>query len=149
MPKRSVDPTWPSRFIRALGDLGSPAAAAREAEINVRTAYARRRQNEAFREAWDEAIDRCTDLMEAEAKRRAVDGWDDPVYSGGQRIGMIRRYSDQLLMFLLKANRPEKYRDNYDITKLARQINAIANAKDGPPPSVGSADHPRIDGSDG
>ena len=50
--------------------------------------------------------------MEREAYRRAVKGVEKPVYRGGQLVGTIREYSDSLLMFLLRARRPELYRDH-------------------------------------
>jgi hypothetical protein len=53
--------------------------------------------------------------LEDEALRRAVEGVEEPVYQGGKQVGVIRKYSDALLMFLLKAARPEKYRENYSI----------------------------------
>ena len=34
----------------------------------------------------------------------------------GAVCGHVRRYSDTLLMFLLKAHRPEKYRERYEAT---------------------------------
>lgn len=53
--------------------------------------------------------------LEAEARRRAMDGVDEPVYHKGEVVGHVRKYSDTLLIFLLKAHRPHKYRDNYKI----------------------------------
>lgn len=46
---------------------------------------------------------------EQEAHRRAVDGIDEPVFYKGDECGHIRRYSDRLLEFLLKADNPQKY----------------------------------------
>lgn len=51
---------------------------------------------DAFAAEWDEAVDEGTDVLEDVAFRRAVDG------------------SDRLLIFLLKARRPEKFRDGYE-----------------------------------
>ncbi|MDP2936788.1 MAG: hypothetical protein Q8O86_09895 [Dehalococcoidia bacterium] len=39
-------------------------------------------------------------------------GTEKPVFQGGQQVGVVREYSDVLLIFLLKGARPEKYRDN-------------------------------------
>jgi hypothetical protein len=47
---------------------------------------------------------------EEEADRRAMDGYLDPVYWDGKKVGTIRRYSDKLLEIQLKAN-SAKYRD--------------------------------------
>ena len=37
----------------------------------------------------------------------------EPVYYQGKIVGYVRRPSDILAMFLLKARKPEMYRDNY------------------------------------
>ena len=39
----------------------------------------------------------------------------EPEYYKGEVVGHTRKYSDALLMFLLKANRPDKYRDNIKV----------------------------------
>jgi hypothetical protein len=47
-----------------------------------------------------------------EAVRRAKDGYDEPIFYQGQPTGYtIRRYSEGLLMMLLKGWRPERYRN--------------------------------------
>jgi hypothetical protein len=40
-----------------------------------------------------------------------VDGWDEPVYYRGAVVGQVRKYDSTLLIFLLKARRPERFRD--------------------------------------
>lgn len=69
----------------------------------------RRHRDEKFARAWDAALEAATDVLEKEAVRRAVQGVDEPVYQGGKQVGSITRYSDTLLIFLLKANR-DKFR---------------------------------------
>ena len=69
-----------------------------------------RRQSADFAAQWDEALEEGSDLLEAEARRRAVTGIDKPVYYKGKVVGSITKYSDRLLMFLLKAHDP-KFRD--------------------------------------
>ena len=53
--------------------------------------------------------------MEDEAHRRAHDGVDEDVYHQGQVVGKTKKYSDVLLMFLMKAADP-RYRDNRGIS---------------------------------
>lgn len=52
---------------------------------------------------------------EAELKRRAVDGWDEPVFNQGELVGTKRKYSDTCLVFMLKALAPEKYRESAQV----------------------------------
>lgn len=47
--------------------------------------------------------------LEAEARRRAVDGVDEPVFYQGEECGSKKVYSDSLLKTMLAANLPEKY----------------------------------------
>ena len=67
-----------------------------------------------FARRWSEADNLAIERMEAEADRRAVDGTDKPVFYQGERCGEIREYSDTLLVFRLKARRPEVYRERSD-----------------------------------
>jgi hypothetical protein len=55
------------------------------------------------------AINAGYDMMEEEARKRAVDGWNEPVYYRGEMVGEIRRYSDGLLKFLLTHSKPKKF----------------------------------------
>ena len=52
-----------------------------------------------------------TDALEDEAVRRAVEGVIKPVFHQGKRVGTLRVFSDPLLMFLLRARRPERFAD--------------------------------------
>jgi|TARA_B100000959_G_scaffold174552_1_gene182785 hypothetical protein len=89
--------------------------------------YKHRPENEEFAEAWDNAIEIGIDSLEEEARRRAYLGVDEPVFYQGRECGVIRRYSDTLLIFLLKANRPEKYKDRRDITTGDQPITVVIN----------------------
>lgn len=64
----------------------------------------------AFRAAEIEA----TETMEQEAYRRAVQGTAKPVFHQGEQCGTVQEYSDVLLIFMLKARNPAKYRERYD-----------------------------------
>jgi hypothetical protein len=45
-----------------------------------------------------------------------VDGWDEPGVSRGGVVCTVRKYSAALLIFLLKAKRPDVYREHHDLT---------------------------------
>jgi hypothetical protein len=105
---------WHSTFLDALSSSGNVTAAARRAGVDRGTAYRSRAAAAEFRAAWDEALEVALDALEAEARRRALEGWEEPVFYQGKVCGHIRKYSDALIMFLLKAYRPE-FRDNYRV----------------------------------
>ena len=105
-------------FLRALADCGIVSVAASIAGITRARAYQVRRQDPGFASAWEEAEEQAADALEAEAWRRAVDGVPEPLVSAGRVVRdddgqplAIRRYSDNLLLALLKARRPEKFKD--------------------------------------
>lgn len=74
-----------------------------------------RRADEDFAVAWADVEEATTERMEHEAYRRTVDGIERDVFYQGAVVGAEREYSDNLLMFLLKARRPERYRDNVKV----------------------------------
>ena len=73
--------------------------------------YALRKANADFAAAWDDALDEAVDMLELKACRRAIEGVAHPVFYRGRVVGEIRRHSDTLLMFLLRALRPQRYRE--------------------------------------
>ena len=87
------------------------AKAARAVGYTRQRMYQMRDEDPAFAEAWNEALLEAIDMAEGEVYRRGVKGTLKPVYQGGAKVGTIREYSDTLLIFLLKAHKPEKYRE--------------------------------------
>ena len=102
---------WIPVFLGALTRGASVRRAVKESGVCETTVYNRRKTDPAFRRAWCDAADIGTRLMEQEAARRAVRGTLKPIFHKGVRVGMERRYSDTLLIFLLKARKPEVYRE--------------------------------------
>ncbi len=105
-------PKKKERFLELLGEGASVTRAAAAVGIQRRTAYAARAANAEFAAEWDEAIESGSDVIEDEALRRATQGVENDVYFQGQPCGTVRTYSDTLLIFLLKARRPEKFREH-------------------------------------
>lgn len=100
------------RFLEALRKAPHITAAARAAGWHRSWAYRERAADPEFAAAWDDALEEAIDLCEEEAHRRAFKGTVRPVFQGGVRVGSVREYSDTLAIFMLKAHRPERYREN-------------------------------------
>ena len=115
MTQRKVRRPWRPLFLETLRRTGNVRLAANNADVARQAAYQARDKSPKFRADWDEALEEARELLEAEARRRAAIGVEEPVFYKGQVVGQIRKYSDNLLMFLLKAHWPEKFRDNYAI----------------------------------
>ncbi len=91
-PKSRRD--WRPSFLATFGSTGIVRVACHAAGISRTQAYRERQRNPRFATAWDQAQEDAIEILEAEARRRAMS------------------MSDTLLIFLLKANRPAVYRDN-------------------------------------
>ncbi len=98
-------------FLQRLSETGNVTDAAGHSGLNRCALYRARANNRAFGMAWEKAVELGTAALEDEAVRRAAEGWLDPVFYQGKECGRVRRYSDGLLMFLLKARRPEAFKD--------------------------------------
>jgi hypothetical protein len=98
-------------FLQALASGLSVTRAADQAAVGRATVYGWRKSDAAFSSAWDDALEASADLLEDEARRRAVEGVEENVYYGGKPVGVVRKYSDSLLVMLLKGRRPAIYRD--------------------------------------
>lgn len=102
---------WQKHFLEALRKCGTVRHACQAAGVVRSTAYRAKEADATFAAQWDEALADGVDLLEAEARRRAVEGVEKPVFQGGVQVGVIREFSDTLLLALLRAHRPEKFRE--------------------------------------
>lgn len=100
-------------FLREFRLCGSVTRSAEKAGVHRRTVYMWMETDERFKKLFDDSLAESTDMLEEEARRRAVDGVVVPQFYKGDLISaaVVREYSDALLMFLLKARLPEKYRE--------------------------------------
>lgn len=145
-------------FLDALAKLGIVSAAARVAGVDRATAWRWRENDSEFAKAFDSAMQEAADAIEEEARRRAVDGVNEPVIYQGQPTYLFERdakgelifdtiieevedkpgeklkvkvrkprylldeqgnprvltkksYSDALLALVLKAHKPDRYRE--------------------------------------
>jgi hypothetical protein len=125
-PIKRGEPSWWAPFLDALGKSAVVLLACRAAGVSRATVYRHRARSGRFARRWDDALEDAVDMLEAEARRRALHGTDRPVYYRGEAVGTVREYSDTLLIFLLKASRPERYRDRLDLKRLIEGMAAHA-----------------------
>lgn len=125
-------PSKREEFFQALRDTCNVTIAARAGGVSRMRVYQIRAADPDFAQQWDDALQEGIDMLEREAHRRAFGGTDKPLTYQGQftylrdpetgnvlrdaegnpRIATVKEHSDVLAMFLLKAHRPEKYREN-------------------------------------
>ena len=95
--------------------------AADVAGVRPRQVYRWPQNDPAFKALYEQCRVEACDRILGETHRRGVKGWLEPVYQGGKRVGVIRKYSDACLMSLLKARLPA-FRNRREISKDDRPI---------------------------
>lgn len=117
-----LTPERQSAFLAALSSSGGNVSRACEAiDVARITAYKWRDNDPEFAQAWEHAKQIGADVLEDEAIRRAREGVPEPVFYKGKKLrSTVTKYSDTLLIFLLKGARPDKYRDNAKIEHTGR-----------------------------
>ena len=124
-----------SRFLKTFAKLGNVTMACEQTNVGRRTHYEWLTDPE-YAAAFEAAKDEATERLEFEARRRATVGVGNPVFHNGVEVGTTRRYSDTLLIFLLKALKPEKYRERFD--------HRLSGKDGGPIETKGSIDPTRL-----
>lgn len=124
-------------FLSAFAACGRITKAAQAVGMNPDTHYEWRKADPVYDKAFTDLRERVADILEDEAVTRALDGVEEPLIGrvGKDEDGIITkvfRKSDRLLEILLKANRPEKFRERYEFT-----------GKDGGPIELSDADAAR------
>lgn len=98
-------------FCRAYARHGIISDGTLAAGITYRIYHRWRKDDELFNEDCKTAEAMANDLMEREARRRAIDGFGRPIIYQGEITGEYTDYSDALLTTLMKGNKPEKYKE--------------------------------------
>ncbi len=104
-PERQLD------FIEALAETGCVDQAARIAGMSVQSAYRMRRRADAqaFRLAWEAALDHAISRLSHAAISRAIHGTPRPVFYQGEQVGEWRHFDERLTMFMLRLRDPVRY----------------------------------------
>ena len=105
---------WQDEVFAECRKIPNIARAAKNVGVSRGTIYNHRESDPEFAKALKDALDEGVENCEEELHRRAFEGTLVPKTVAGKREE-IRQYSDVLAMFLLKAHKPEKYRDHHSI----------------------------------
>ena len=93
-------------FLEAFAAGWSVTEASKRAGVARQRFYDLAKVDERFAAEWVEADAMGLDFVRDEIRRRAIDGWDEPVYQQGELAGYIRRKSDRLLELEAKRRDP-------------------------------------------
>lgn len=100
-----LNTSWHTKFLEILSATCNVTLAARGAGIDRTSAYDHYKLLPDFAAKWDDAKEAAVEILEAEAWQRA------------------RKVSDTLIIFLLKAHKPAKYRERYEVSQTSLNIN--------------------------
>ena len=95
------------RAIEAYAEYGTIGKAAEMSGVSYETIRKARIENPQFDESMEVAWKRYGDLVADEVRRRAVEGWEEPVFQRGELIGHVRKYSDRMLELMAKRTNTE------------------------------------------
>ena len=97
-------------FLSAYAQTGIISKAAEIAGIHRNNHRHWLKEDRDYVEAFQEAHQEACDNIEAEMRRRAIEGVQKPVFYKGEVCGYITEYSDTLLAMLANGYMPEKYK---------------------------------------
>lgn len=139
--KRSLPNSKQAAFLAAYAKTGNITQAAKLAKVDRSDHYGWLK-SEAYERKFADAHEEACELLEVEARRRAVEGVKKPVIYQGeicyQKVWnpetkewhvrntplTIREYSDTLLIFLMKGAMPDKYRENIK-TEISGELTVV------------------------
>lgn len=123
MPRKKVIDTVKSQnvFLEGLAEGMAVGDAAKLAGVSRSLVYRWRKTDEAFATDWDDAYQCGADVLLAEAQRRGIKGVREPVFHQGKVCGGVQKYSDTLLMFMMKARDPLRFCDRARTAHLLRR----------------------------
>jgi DNA-dependent RNA polymerase auxiliary subunit epsilon len=102
-------------FLNWLEQYASVTRAAKKAKVPRSNIYEWLKSDADFKSKFDDACELAVAALEDEAVRRAHEGTVRPVYQQGKKVGGVREFSDTLLIVLLKARAPEKYKERSQV----------------------------------
>lgn len=154
----AVPKQWKRRFLEVLRETANVRLACTKAGVSRAGAYKARDQNRKFAEEWDEAIEDAVDAVELAAMQRAVGGVERrrPIYMKikvegkdgkvAEKVVKVdevieKYYSDAILLKILSAYRPEKYRERYEVKNAGAQKIVVEYVNSG----SGEDDHTETD----
>jgi hypothetical protein len=103
-------------FLAAFATAGGIRRASKLSKVDWRSHYHWLEADEDYKAAFEKARQLAGDFAEEEVYRRAFLGFDHPVTHQGEITTTYKDYSDTLAIFFLKGLKPERYRDNLNLS---------------------------------
>ena len=101
-------------YLNTYREHGLHGMAAKAAGVSRQCVEQHLEKDEGFKAERVRALADYRETIEHEIKRRAMEGWDEPVFYKGNEVGVVHKYSDRMLELHGKRHIPE-YRDKQSI----------------------------------
>jgi hypothetical protein len=131
MPRKTFAQTARAKhaFLQCYSQWANISYACELASVPRRDVYEWQERDPTFALAFNVAGEQATERLEREAWRRATEGtpYKRTSYWHGEPVGTDEKieYSDQLMLLLLRARKPDVYREKLDVT-VSQVVKAIA-----------------------
>ena len=116
-------------FLESYAQWANVSYACQQANVPRSDVYYWQETDEQFALAMRQAGDAATERLEREAWRRAAEGspYTRTSYYRGEPVGTDHKieYSDQLMMLLLRARKPDTYRENVNVNQVVKTIAGV------------------------
>jgi hypothetical protein len=118
-------------FLEAYAQWANITHACKVSGVARQNVYDWQERDPDFSAAFHIAESAATERLEREAWRRAIEGtpYERTSYWHGEPVGTDRKieYSDQLLMLLLRARKPEQYREttNVNVSQVIKTVAGV------------------------
>lgn len=148
---------WTGAFLHVFRQTGNVRQAAEAAGIDRAAVYKAAERWPWFKQEWEEAKQDAADLLIQEMRRRAIDGdVVDVKFIKGHPL-VVRKYSDRLLELLVKAYRPEEFRESIEVVsisavekaiqRLNQELETMDDDGDTPREGIQTSETPRAEGA--
>lgn len=106
-------------YFKELEKHGEPPIAREVIGVSHTTISRHRKEDENFTKRESQAMETYRSKIAAEIHRRGIDGWLEPVFQGGVKVGAKIKFSDVLLLAQARRHIPE-YREKMQIDQTTK-----------------------------
>ena len=114
-PKQTRTHLAQARFLETFATCRTHTEACAVAGVSRPTVATWIKNDEAFKDKYDEAIEHFADTLFQTGLALVRDGWSEPIMHNGQVVSHRPKKSERLIKLYLKAHLPE-FRDKHELT---------------------------------
>ena len=113
---RKFTPDKQQAFLILYSHFGVISKSAQAVGVGYDTIARQLKSDPVFKKLFERAKIVAADTVEAEVFKRAVEGWEEPVWYQGEIVGHTLKKSDRMLELLAKGVRPDKFSEKMQLS---------------------------------